>query len=1125
MGSGSSKKTVGESTADIANTRSSNNRKSSKRPKQKHGRTSASPTVVKVSSAAESPEIPQIANEEAKQVPQYIEISHRDSVTQAEISRTKPATSDETYSNSVVNQLLLDHCEDGSMQSVEKTSTQSQTANTGSAKSTPRKTPSLNGNTSTNHAIDCAQTASASDATSDPVVGADFKSARPRTAAGHNIKYLSRDQFAERLTAYCEYIFQKADMDEDSLLDFAEFTALVQSRTLGLNISEEGAWEMMMEYDKSHDGMALGFRDFVYVLQDLMKLHSVKLKAKGSEAWEWFVMYFDDDPNSLPLYFNTERRVMTYDKPAGMDYLTAEGDEQKFELLTHRGNGTVYTTTVDSHGQRFYLDMESSDWLPFPDEWLSACVGETASGADRQGNGLENSWGTQDLSGRLGAGEDGQVTRFTHPITGVEYESLMEKGKRLIFDVDEGDWVPIPLTLDAYVPSVVRALATIQEEIPSWSSLQEKILALRQHGYNTKNTIMWKLREEAYDSTKDGTAKAYDVAEVAARLDALEQSADQSRQKTADEVQELDHALQEATSMLARMETESQSIRKMYAANANTVSELTQLLETRERELVELHKRHAAMTSSATISKFKGASEDAAHAAKVNQLELRIAELTQHLQQASGKGGSLEDALGERETALHEARGTIASLTEENAALTAKCSEAEARAGDAEAQVAATAERMQTLSTARRHQSVALTELVSHVELVRNDHSALRDLITQTMVPMTIKMMESTKTKIADKCGSLVDNATKDLITKYRYEVRQRKLLYNELQELKGNIRVFCRVRFDDRVNCALAFPDAHALGTPTEILCPNPRDPSQVKKFTFDRVFNPKDSQQDVFDDTEPVMTSCVDGYNVTIIAYGQTGSGKTYTMMGTEDNPGVNRRCVRELLRVTQERDNVDYTIKVSLLEIYNEKIVDLLSELPVDVQECDLRMDPKTKLGYVTNLTERVVSSIADVVQTLADGEKNRHVASTKMNSTSSRSHLLLQLLIEGHDTISGQMSKGKLTMVDLAGSERIAKTEATGQRLVEAASINKSLSALGQVFTALRQDQSHIPYRNSKLTHILQDSLGGDAKTCVFINTSPAESNLPETLSTLQFGSAISKIELKKDDKPKKKKTPR
>eukprot|EP00041_Stephanoeca_diplocostata_P034803 m.1205262 g.1205262 ORF g.1205262 m.1205262 type:complete len:165 (+) comp24582_c0_seq20:3406-3900(+) len=124
-----------------------------------------------------------------------------------------------------------------------------------------------------------------------------------------------------------------------------------------------------------------------------------------------------------------------------------------------------------------------------------------------------------------------------------------------------------------------------------------------------------------------------------------------------------------------------------------------------------------------------------------------------------------------------------------------------------------------------------------------------------------------------------------------------------------------------------------------------------------------------------------------------------------------GVNRRCVRELLRVTQERDNVDYTIKVSLLEIYNEKIVDLLSELPVDVQECDLRMDPKTKLGYVTNLTERVVSSIADVVQTLADGEKNRHVASTKMNSTSSRSHLLLQLLIEGHDTISGQMSKGK------------------------------------------------------------------------------------------------------------------
>jgi hypothetical protein len=170
---------------------------------------------------------------------------------------------------------------------------------------------------------------------------------------------------------------------------------------------------------------------------------------------------------------------------------------------------------------------------------------------------------------------------------------------------------------------------------------------------------------------------------------------------------------------------------------------------------------------------------------------------------------------------------------------------------------------------------------------------------------------------------------------------------------------------------------------------------------------------------------------------------------MMGTVDNPGVNRRCVTEILKVCKERQSVDFVVKVSLMEIYNEKFVDLLSDLPVDRQECELRMDPKTKAGYVTNLTERVVQSPEDVVKTLADGEVNRSTASTKMNSVSSRSHLLLTLIIEGHDAVSGQKSVGKLTMVDLAGSERISKTEATGQRLVEAAAINKSLSALGQV----------------------------------------------------------------------------
>lgn len=239
--------------------------------------------------------------------------------------------------------------------------------------------------------------------------------------------------------------------------------------------------------------------------------------------------------------------------------------------------------------------------------------------------------------------------------------------------------------------------------------------------------------------------------------------------------------------------------------------------------------------------------------------------------------------------------------------------------------------------------------------------------------------------------------------------------------------------------------------------------------------------------------------------MAYGQTGSGKTYTMMGTEENMGVNRRAIREILRVCQDRaSDYEFDIRVSLLEIYNEKIIDLLSRDSVDKQDCDLRQDPQTRHNYVTNLTTRPVKAIDDIVHALEDGEKNRSTAATKMNSHSSRSHLLLTITVDSLNHLTSVRSQGKLTMVDLAGSERLSKTEATGPRLVEAAAINKSLSALGQVFTSLRTGQSHVPYRNSKLTHLLQDSLGGDSKCAVFVNVSPAATNLAETIGTLNFG---------------------
>ena len=237
---------------------------------------------------------------------------------------------------------------------------------------------------------------------------------------------------------------------------------------------------------------------------------------------------------------------------------------------------------------------------------------------------------------------------------------------------------------------------------------------------------------------------------------------------------------------------------------------------------------------------------------------------------------------------------------------------------------------------------------------------------------------------------------------------------------------------------------------------------------------------------------------------------------MMGPTDNPGVNRRAIRELFALMQQREEVDYSVKVSLMEVYNEKIFDLL----VDNRNKDLKIHAGPDGTYVGGLVEQVATNEDDVLQAINTGEKHRSVGATLMNTDSSRSHLLLQLTVTGYNKISKATTVGKLTLVDLAGSERVSKTEASGERLVEAAAINKSLSALGQVFKSLATNSPHIPYRNSKLTHVLQDSLGGDSKTAVFVNVSPLEENLSETHMTLKFGQGIRKIELGPASKHKK-----
>ncbi|KAJ5917749.1 hypothetical protein N7454_010124 [Penicillium verhagenii] len=276
---------------------------------------------------------------------------------------------------------------------------------------------------------------------------------------------------------------------------------------------------------------------------------------------------------------------------------------------------------------------------------------------------------------------------------------------------------------------------------------------------------------------------------------------------------------------------------------------------------------------------------------------------------------------------------------------------------------------------------------------------------------------------------------------------------------------------------------------------------------FTFDRVFPMGSAQADIFDfSIRPTVDDILNGYNGTVFAYGQTGAGKSYTMMGSdiddEEGKGIIPRIVEQIFAsILTSPSNIEYTVRVSYMEIYMERIRDLLvpqnDNLPVH--------EEKSRGVYVKGLLEVYVSSVQEVYEVMRRGGNSRAVAATNMNQESSRSHSIFVITVSQKNLETGSAKSGQLFLVDLAGSEKVGKTGASGQTLEEAKKINKSLSALGMVINALTDGKStHIPYRDSKLTRILQESLGGNSRTTLIINCSPSSYNDAETVSTLRFG---------------------
>lgn len=398
------------------------------------------------------------------------------------------------------------------------------------------------------------------------------------------------------------------------------------------------------------------------------------------------------------------------------------------------------------------------------------------------------------------------------------------------------------------------------------------------------------------------------------------------------------------------------------------------------------------------------------------------------------------------------------------------------------------------------------------VEQQRRDIQELKTTLHATKAGMQFMQM---------KCLEEFNNLGKHLhglahaASGYKRVLDENRKLYNQVQDLKGNIRVYCRVRpFLAGQSNRLSTVDHIEEGNLT-IIIPSKYGKEGRRSFNFNKVFGPFASQEEVFSDTQPLVRSVLDGYNVCIFAYGQTGSGKTYTMTGPEElkqeNLGVNYRALGDLFLLAEQRkETFCYDVSVQMIEIYNEQVRDLLATDGLN-KRLEIRNSSQKGIN-VPDANLLPVSSTSDVIYLMNVGQRNRAVGSTALNDRSSRSHSCLTVHVQGRDLTSGTVLRGCMHLVDLAGSERVNKSEVTGDRLKEAQHINKSLSALGDVIASLAQKNSHVPYRNSKLTQLLQDSLGGQAKTLMFVHISPEPEALGETLSTLKFAERVATVEL-------------
>lgn len=381
------------------------------------------------------------------------------------------------------------------------------------------------------------------------------------------------------------------------------------------------------------------------------------------------------------------------------------------------------------------------------------------------------------------------------------------------------------------------------------------------------------------------------------------------------------------------------------------------------------------------------------------------------------------------------------------------------------------------------------------------------------MVPLESLSLELPNGEIVgsyDKDISALQEEISVLRLKQRHLDKKRREALDKLIDLKGSIRVFCRVRPLVQMN---------NLKTKSPITVEQDKIAVQSvgvkKEFNVDRIFDQESTQEDVFQDVKPILRSALDGHNVCILAYGQTGTGKTYTMEGTDGKLGIVPRAIQELFSHASDDSSSTYSFSISMLEVYLGSLRDLLAPRqpllrPTECSTaCNLSiLASKSGTVEVEGLTDVPILDLKKANQWYCRGRRARSTSWTNVNDVSSRSHCLTRIIIRRHGATE---EVSKLWLIDLGGSERLLKTGASGLTMDEGKAINLSLSALGDVIAALRRKRSHVPYRNSKLTQILSDSLGNGSKVLMVVHISPSEEDVGETVCSLSFARRARSIE--------------